>query len=163
MCGVTERELTHWHVSTLSVSSVCVCVCVSETGVYTRRVMRQCSSVGVLVLVVSACCMLLLLLATFCFQLLSPDSPWSSGVKRGAECVSLLSRYIASPPPRSRTRLRVVHMVTGPSRLQAKLYGISEQQWAPETRHAGPSVSGNALLPVNHCPSYGQIDPTMGK
>ncbi|KAK0139597.1 hypothetical protein N1851_023507 [Merluccius polli] len=46
-------------------------------------------------------------------------------------------------------------MVTGPLRSQAKLYGISEQQWAPETWHAGPSVNGNALVFVNHCPSYG--------
>ena len=38
---------------------------------------------------------------------------------------------------------------------QAKLYRISERQWAPETWHEGPSVSGKALLPVNCCPSYG--------
>ena len=76
-----------------------------------RRVMRLCSSVGVVVLVVSACCMLL---ATLCFQLLPPDSPLLSGAKRGAECVSLLSRYIASPLSRSRTRLPVAHMETGP-------------------------------------------------
>ncbi|KAF1392327.1 hypothetical protein PFLUV_G00051640 [Perca fluviatilis] len=83
------------------------------------------------------------------------DSPLFSRAKRGAECVSLLSRYKASPLPKSRTRLPVAHMVTGPLWFQAKLYGISEQQWAPEMRHAGPSVSGNILMPVNPCPSYG--------
>ena len=41
---------------------------------YRVCVMRQCSSTGVVVLVVSACCMLPLL-ATFCFQLLPPASP----------------------------------------------------------------------------------------
>lgn len=46
-------------------NSVCVCVCV-----HTGRVTRQCSSVGVVVLVG-----LVVLLATFCFQLLPPDSP----------------------------------------------------------------------------------------
>ena len=134
---------------------MCVCLCVCART-HAGRVMRLCSSVGVVVLVVSACCMLL---ANLCFQLLPPDSPLLSGAKRGAECVSLLSRYIASPPPRSRTRLPVAHMATGPLRSQAKLYGISEQQWAPETWHAGPSVNGNALLLVNRCPSYGEIAP----
>ncbi|KAK0136531.1 hypothetical protein N1851_027347 [Merluccius polli] len=47
----------------------------------------------------------------------------------------------------------------GEKRSRAKLQGISEQQWAPEMWCAGPPSSGHALTPVNHCPSYGQIDP----
>ncbi|KAK4325481.1 hypothetical protein Pmani_003932 [Petrolisthes manimaculis] len=27
---------------------------------------------------------------------------------------------------------------------------ISEQQWAPEVRHAGPLACGHALVPTNH-------------
>uniref|UniRef100_A0A8C9Y7F5 Interferon-induced GTP-binding protein Mx n=1 Tax=Sander lucioperca TaxID=283035 RepID=A0A8C9Y7F5_SANLU len=42
---------------------------------------------------------------------------------------------------------------------QAKLQGISEQQWAPEMWCAGPPHGGHALTPINHCPSYGQIAP----
>ncbi|KAJ4935851.1 hypothetical protein JOQ06_017378, partial [Pogonophryne albipinna] len=62
-------------------------------------------------------------------ELPPPASP-PRGVKRGAECVSLL--------------------------LLAKLEGISEQQGAPETRRIGPPSCGFALTPVNPCPNYGQ-------
>ncbi|KAJ4938360.1 hypothetical protein JOQ06_002980 [Pogonophryne albipinna] len=61
-----------------------------------------------------------------------PASP-PRGVKRGAECVSLL--------------------------LLAKLEGISEQQGAPETRRIGPQSCGHALTPVNPCPNYGSDRP----
>ncbi|KAK5617828.1 hypothetical protein CRENBAI_026112 [Crenichthys baileyi] len=48
-------------------------------------------------------------------------------------------------PPRGHTqKLRTL-------KSQAKLQGISKQQWAPETR------CNNAMAPVNHCSSYGQI------
>ncbi len=136
---------------------VVVCVCVGVcVCCHTGRVMRQCSSIGAVVLVVSnmydVCWSCLSLSAFSCCHRIALCF---SRAKRGAECVSLLSRYIASPLPRSLTRLLVAHMVTGPLRFQAKLYGISEQRWAPETWHAGPLVSGNALMPVHHRPSYG--------
>ncbi len=145
-----SSSLNNLHISVHACPTVCVCV--HNTG----RVMRQCSSIGAVVLVVSNmydACWSCLSLSTFscCHRI----ALCFSRAKRGAECVSLLSRYIASPLPRSLTRLLVAHMVTGPLRFQAKLYGISEQRWAPETWHEGPLVCENALMPVNHRPSYG--------
>ncbi|KAK0136840.1 hypothetical protein N1851_026969 [Merluccius polli] len=64
-----------------------------------------------------------------------------------------LSMEEEMPPPGLRNFIIVT--TTNCWSAEAKLYGISEQQWAPEMWHAGPSVSGNALVPVNHCASYG--------
>ncbi|CAK6975901.1 interferon-induced protein 44-like [Scomber scombrus] len=64
--------------------------------------------------------------------------------------VSLSTTKTPAVPPRGHTRK------LGTSRSQAKLQGISEQQWAPETQHTGPPLRGQALVLVNHCPSYGE-------
>ena len=66
---------------------------------------------------------------------------------------SLSTTKTSAVPPRGHT------WELGTLQSQAKLQGISEQQWAPEMWCAGPPCSGHALTPVNHCPSYGQIDP----
>ncbi|XP_059825034.1 uncharacterized protein LOC132393598 [Hypanus sabinus] len=90
--------------------------------------------------------------------LYSHTASWPSQqrVERGAECVSLLlpvqslsTTKTPAVPPQGHTRK------LGILQSQAKLQGISEQQWAPEMWRAGPPLCGYALAPVNHCPSYG--------
>ncbi len=99
-----------------------------------------------------ACCSCLLLSAfSYCHRLalLAGDEKRSRVRKPSPASIQPLHHqdpYSASSWP---------CMGTGTSRSQAKLQGISEQQWSPEARCVGPPVCGHALASANHCPTFG--------
>lgn len=83
------------------VGSVAVCVCVCAcilvcVCLNAGFMMRKCNSVGVVVSVISACCLYLLLSAFNYRCRLAQVSRGEKEVKRGAECIGLLSWYLIS-------------------------------------------------------------------